>query len=290
MVWKISKNAFPGKPDAILRTLGALSGPLLTAALSVLILLLVHRRVYAYLMHNEEFQVDVRHLAVLHRPEWAGTEMDKVLVEVAEADARLSIFDVDLAEKVNRLFERNPWVARVEEVRKAFPNRVEVKLLLRRPALAIERKGQFMLVDAEGVRLPGLYSRIPRLPFGVYPVLGAREENPAPGQRFDASEIRSSLAIAAQLDVSGMGKFLRSPVIDVTNFGGRRNPVESEIVLWTPERVALEWGRAPEEEYFGELPAEEKIRNLKLVLQSSPGLRGLSVVRLQYHRPYVATR
>lgn len=66
-----------------------------------------------------------------------------------------SILDPDLTHDLAACYEESPWVSRVMHVRRVYPNRLDVKLAIRRPFAAVERgSGPPVVLDRTGVRLP----------------------------------------------------------------------------------------------------------------------------------------
>ena len=78
---------------------------------------------------------------------------------LASLPGSLNLLDDGLAARLATAFARHPWVAEVQEVAVVPPRRVEVKLLYRRPALAVPLAGRMRVVDGQGVLLPPSASR-----------------------------------------------------------------------------------------------------------------------------------
>jgi cell division septal protein FtsQ len=66
---------------------------------------------------------------------------------------RLRLLDPDLGKRLAEGFAQHPWVRRVEQV-EVTPKRVRVRLVYRRPALAVHRGERVRVVDGDGVLLP----------------------------------------------------------------------------------------------------------------------------------------
>jgi hypothetical protein len=67
---------------------------------------------------------------------------------------RLGLLDEDLSQKLSEAFAKHPWVDKVDGVHLEPPRRVQVRLTMRRPVLAVPTKDGPIAVDANGVRLP----------------------------------------------------------------------------------------------------------------------------------------
>ncbi len=66
----------------------------------------------------------------------------------------IGLLDEDLAGKLTEGFAKHPWVEKVEAVIVKPPRQVQVKLVHRRPVLAVRLPEGLAAVDANGVRLP----------------------------------------------------------------------------------------------------------------------------------------
>ncbi|MBI3269962.1 MAG: hypothetical protein HYZ53_13130 [Planctomycetes bacterium] len=257
------------------------------------LLLLVHRKVYDHLLHEERYQVDARSLAVLSRPQWAGKGLDFSVGELPFA-GKVSIFQADLTERVAEFYKRNPWVARVVRIRKELPNRLRIQLEIRRPVASVEQKGNYYLVDRESVRLPGKYSRTPDVRFYIPVVVGVVSAPADPGQPWHDPAVEAGVAVAQSVIDYDLSKDVGLIAIDVENVEGRKNARDSEIVIWAEDvlknLVPIQWGRSPVTEKFGEVPVDLKMKNLRLVLMACPKLHGIQTVKIQFQRPYVVTR
>jgi hypothetical protein len=261
-------------------------------AVGSLLVMLVHRRIYAHLLNDENYMVNLEELAVVSRPSWAGVGIERGLTDVTPLRGKVSIFDETLVPRLVEYYESNPWVARVIAIEKEYPATVRVRLQLRRPLAAIESRGNCYIVDREGARLPGkyTYNNLPRLPFYVPKIVGVASLPPEPGSYWDDPAVAAATSVADALVCEGLDKVIHIVAIDVANINGRVNKAESEVVIWAEDNVPIQWGRAPNTDKFGELSVEQKIRNLKLVLMSSPRLRGLKLVKIQFQRPTVARK
>jgi hypothetical protein len=86
-----------------------------------------------------------------------GGSRDDFLAEVqylAGLPDRLRLLNDDLAPRLAEAFARHPWVEQVERVSVVPPGRVQVRLVYRRPVLAVRWQGRLWAVDRHGVLLP----------------------------------------------------------------------------------------------------------------------------------------
>ncbi|MFA5794445.1 MAG: hypothetical protein WC980_05185 [Candidatus Brocadiia bacterium] len=258
------------------------------------LLLLVHRKAYESYSNDERFRINLDVLQVMANPEWlTGTELEPPVKSSLTLNVNTSIFDKSIVSRIRSHYEANPWVARVDSIEKRYPNEIAVKLEIRKPLVAVEVKrtknrSYYYLVDEQSVRLPGEYAKLPELPVTLPIIVGVNTAPPAAGIRWNDRGLNDALAVAATMENYQLYAKLDIGQIDVSNSGGRRNPKESEITLWTKDKIAIQWGRAPNTDKYGELSVEEKVKNLNYVLSIAPKLQGIKYVKIQFHNPCIA--
>lgn len=259
-----------------------------------LLLLLVHRKVYETYSNDERFKINLEFLEVTANPDWLiGTELEPAVRDSVKLAGNSGIFDKTTVSRICRQYQSNPWVAEVNTIQKRFPNEIIVKLEIRKPVVAIELKrtqnrSYYYLVDNQSVRLPGEYKVVPTLSMTLPVVVGVTTAPPPAGIKWADQGLNDAIALAVTLDEHQVYSRLDVSQIDVANSGGRRNPKESEITIWTKDRVAVQWGRSPTTSKFGEISVAEKIKNLNYVLDIAPQLKGIKYVKIQFHQPCIA--
>lgn len=259
---------------------------------SVLLLLLVHRKIYERFSYDIRYSVDLNKFEIAHQPNWLiDPELEKSVRDSLHLTLKVPIFDESFIPQLAEHYQSSSWVARVERLERRLPNDLYIKLELRKPFVAVKldrglRKTYYCLVDKEIVRLPGKYKRLPAMPDALPVVVGVRSTPPLAGKRWQDKGLMGAIAIAGLLEEHQLTASLNLSRIDVRNIGGRISPLESEIVLWTNNNVSIEWGRPPDTKQFGEPSIEKKIENLKLALEVCPGLKGIRCAKIQFDRLY----
>ena len=175
---------------------------------------------------------------------------------------RLSALDRGVAATLAAAFERHPWVERVRSLKVAYPNRVQVELSIRRPVAAVRVDEDYIWVDREGIRLPGVLSRRSLEAGGLVYVEGAMRPVPEVGRPWSDPGVRAAAEIALFLGEDARAFDITA--IDVSNINGRIDYRLSEIVLLTAHHTRILWGRPPKSDRLGELTPEEKLRLLRL--------------------------
>lgn len=279
------KAASPEKPQGFAAKYGFSAT---VAGLGLFMLVLIHRSVYAYLMTDDNYTIDLSTLHVADRPEWAGDGLVSEFKTTGPLTGKMSIFDPDLTKHVTEHYAQNPWVAKVLGVQKEFPNTLRVKVEMRKPLVAVEMKGQFVLVDKDAVRIPGTYTQVPKFSFTVCRVLGVKTAPTEAGKKWSDAGIDAAVGVASALVDNRVDRMMTVNAIDVARVG--RGGRETEVVLHAEDSVPIEWGRSPATREYGELSVDEKVRNLKGVLMSQPRLKGVGRVKVQFDDPVVIMR
>jgi hypothetical protein len=241
-----------------------------------LVVLLVHREVFSFIAQRRQFAAPQVKTAVA--PRWANSQGEE-LIRINGAGK--SIFDPKLVEHVGRTFEECPWVRKVSAVERVFPDRLLIRFEYRQAHAAIRRENGFVLVDRDGVRLPGVYATPPACERAVQ-IAGVASLPPEPGKVWDDASLRAAVAMADYIPEQSLLRRLGIREVDVANFGGRQDPRRSELSLVAANGCVLAWGRTPETSKFGDLSTEEKLENLREVLAVYPDLNGLRRVTLYF--------
>jgi hypothetical protein len=134
-------------------------------------------------------------------------------------------------------------VQRVDQVLRLPDGRIEVRCRYRTPFALVQSGGGFVLVDGEGVRLPGQYPYSPSLPL----VQGVAAPAPDQGQLWDAPDLAAGLKILTRL--AGEPYADQVTAVLVHNHGGRRSPRSAHVELATDRAGGrIIWGSGPGEE------------------------------------------
>jgi hypothetical protein len=249
---------------------------LLFAAGFALVVLLVHREVYSLLTERRQFSVPELKSAVA--PRWA----DERGVELVKIDgAGTTLFDPELVARVGAAFEACPWIKKVTAVERVFPDQLRVRFEYRTPHVAVRRENGYVLVDPDGVRLPGVYVEPPACARSTH-VAGVTSRPPEPGRAWDDPALRAGMELADTIQATALLGKLRVREVNVANFGGRLDPRMSELTMLTTTGCELGWGRTPATSKFGDLSTEEKLENLREVLAAYPDLAGLRRVKIYF--------
>lgn len=218
-------------------------------------------------------------IVLKNRPPWMNDFLVEQIAMIARPIGAHSAFDHALLVDTAEMLARNPWVRRVQSVRRAYTYRpgdtLEIDCEYRAPVALVKSGLFYWLVDEKGVRLSERFTErdTPSIQFGadgrtrIRVIEGVRQ--PAPhvsGEKWSGDDLAAGLRMVSYLfDRSYADDLLR---VDVTNFNGRVNPKEPQIVLGTRYQTQIWWGRPPSDDdldSFIELTTARKLTRLRLI-------------------------
>jgi len=162
-----------------------------------------------------------------------------------------------LCKRIAARLAANGWVARVDRVRRQADRRVEVRCRCRTPFAMVQSGGEFLLVDASGVRLPGRYPYSPELPL----IQGVADPPPKAGHRWEAADLAAGVKVLSWLGGEPFADQVTAVLVQ--NYGGRRDRHTAHLELATDRAGGrIIWGSAPGEE-IEENTAEQKLAILR---------------------------
>ncbi len=232
-----------------------------------------------YVAHLPLFNVNVKSISLADPPAWApdtlGAQIRRAMPEKA------NIFDKDLPRTVYEACRKLYWVESVESVKKAYPNRLELKLKLREPVAYVRHRGDRYLTDSRGTRLPNLYYRhVPGQPDKL-DIKGLEGDPPEEGETWeDLEALLDGITTARDIAGSDICRKAEITTIDVSNLGGRKKPTESRIVLITAAQTRIYWGRSSRNPGYADLSTADKLQNLEKAWNESGGLERAEYVRV----------
>lgn len=178
----------------------------------------------------------------------ALSDLPPSLAPLAEEDLRAAASDLltgdwladarcrDLAESLRAV----GWIRRLESVRRLPDARFEVRAEYRHPAAMVQHESDFLLVDADGVRLPGTYRYSPAWML----IQGVARPAPAAGLAWEGDDLAAALALVAALRGEPFEHQITAVLVD--NLAGRLDPSRCHIELATDRAGGrIRWGSAP---------------------------------------------
>lgn len=135
------------------------------------------------------FVVAPQAIEAANAPPWLPPAEIARLNALGDAVRGRSILDRSLARDLAACYAESPWVSRVIHVRRAYRNRLDVALAIRKPfAVVHTSSGPPVILDAQGVRLPASAD-----PAGLVRLSGAGKFAPPPGEAWETPRVKDGL-------------------------------------------------------------------------------------------------
>jgi hypothetical protein len=174
------------------------------------------------------------------------------------------------------MLERNPWIKQVKQVRRAFDKKpgdtIEIDCEYRAPIALVHWRDYFWLVDGDAVKLPEQFTidQLARIITGrngkmnIRIIQGVRNPPVETGRRWPGDDLSAGLEMVKLL--YGQPYAEEIVKVDVSNFGGRVDAKEAQIVLGTKHDTQIRWGQpAGAKSFFVEVPTLQKLASLKAI-------------------------
>jgi hypothetical protein len=153
-----------------------------------------------------------------------------------------------------------PWIERVNGVRRGADGRVWIDASYRRPVALVRGRDAYRLVDASGVRLPGLYAASQAEAVGLPVIVGCTAAAPVPGEAWPSDALRAGLALIAWIDEEPFAEEVTA--IDVA---GRDTRGRLRLAMLTAAGGRVTWGLPPGQELAVEPDAHRKLELVRHV-------------------------
>ena len=214
---------------------------------------LVHRHVEKQIA----FPAKPPTVVLKNRPAWMSDFVAQQVAQQVAPRGAHSAFDHEMLVEITRMLKTNPWIMKVRGVRRVFGkgpgDTLELDCEFRTPAALVRTGRAYYLIDRDGVRLPEQYAAadVPKVVetasgrTNILVIEGVARPAPRwPGQKWTGADLRAGLDLAALLLDPGNQTFTHEiRKINVSNFGGKKDPREAQLVLYTRYGTEVRWGR-----------------------------------------------
>lgn len=216
-------------------------------------------------LFSEAYLIQKEHLILIpDQPEWIRSDVVGETFRVASRDGPLYLWQENLCEQLAEAFRQHPWVAKVEQVRKSYPARIEIHLRWRRPVCMVVWQGRRLPVDEEAIVLPEMHLAAPEL--ARYPhLLGLFTSPPkVPGVRWQDIHILEGVQIAVAL-LPVWEKWRLAAIQAVPAATGSAGQTLYELTTQGGRRII--WGLGPANPHPAEPPLPDKMARLHRYVQ-----------------------
>ena len=206
----------------------------------------------------------------IHGPAWGDEAIVTPVSERLEALGPINLFDDRFEERIKEALDEVPGVRRVVRIRRLWPRRYAVDVVLHRPHAVVRRQGARIPVTADLTRLP--FAPYKRAAENLFVVTGVGSRPPDAGRIWRDPSLSAGLAALAQIEpyfeeLAPLGLSR----IDVSGASDSRRGV----VLYGIDGIRVRWGRPHAS--VRENPVATKIAFLRLVASDIERVRGKEI-------------
>jgi hypothetical protein len=216
-------------------------------------------------------------------PAWGGREvLEPVLARLDELGP-VNLFDPDFESRIENALVELPGIARVDEIRRLWPNRYAVSCTLRRPCAVVRHGERLLPVTAQRVVLPlePYLHAVRKLPV----IMGLEgREAPAPGTAWESERLADGIATVAQLAPHAITLApLGIHTVDVSEADDPR----MGVVLRGADDIVVRWGRPRAK--VGENSVGRKLSFIQMAAERIDQVRGYEI-DVRWGAPYLRPR
>ncbi len=249
-----------------------------------------------YVDQKLTFPVDAPQVVLKNRPVWMSDFLvDQIIGSVQPLTAR-SAFDQQMLVNAYDILKHNPWIKDVRQVRRTYGKKpgdtIEIDCDYRAPVALVRYGDVYALVDAEGIKLPELFStgQLPKIMIGqdgrvnIRVIEGVVRAPPDPGRRWVSEDLTAGLEMVQLLHSQPYAEEIQT--VRVSNYNGRLDPKEAWLVLLTRDRTEIRWGRPRSaSDAFAEVPWHQKLEYMQRIVDKYHRVdAGHSAVDLRFDR------
>lgn len=227
--------------------------------------------VQEYVQHDVANPTEPPTIVIKNKPHWMSDFLVEKIAETARPKAMKSAFDRQMLLDASTALERNPWVAKVKEVRRAFGRKpgdvLEIDCDFRMPVALVRWGSYYWLVDSNGYKLPEQYEpkdvpKIVRIEDGrvdIRIIDGVKRPPPETGHKWNGDDLAAALEMIRLLSDKPYAQDILK--INVSQYGSDRDP---QVVLVTRQATDVRWGRVPsDKDSFIEVSTARKLERLQ---------------------------
>jgi len=200
-------------------------------------------------------------------PKWASPQLIEEICLSSGIRSDDFLLDKDLTAKWSENLAQNPWVKKVRQVHKSYTGLVKIDCELRQPVASVQGSGKVYYLDEEGVILP-MVKLVE--PYGhVIALRGVTSSLPKVGQKATGADLAAGLQVLTMIRQVDQKLPWQEQlwgdlaVLDVNNYAGRVNKMESHLTLMTKNNTPIYWGVDVDRTMsFYEAPVKVKLENL----------------------------
>ena len=243
--------------------------------------------------HQIVFPATPPQVVLKNRPAWMSDFLAGEIAKLARPAGTRSAFDHKLLVETYSALKTNPWIKSIKQVRRVYGQRpadtLEIDCEYRAPVALVKWGDFYWLVDGEGVKLPEAYTaqQVPQIILGrdkqlaMRIIQGVKQPPAEPGNRWQGEDLAAGLEMVKILFHKPYAEEIVK--VDVSNFAGRKDKKEAQVVLITRYATEVRWGRPiSSTDFIVEAAPSQKLKYLQAIYEE--------VGRIDGNHPWIDIR
>lgn len=222
-----------------------------------------------------------------HTPSWVNEHFSDDIKHIATLNEQYGMYESNLTQKIADVYGGVVLVKKVDSIKRVFPNKLAIKLVLRKPVAIVKTGSSTYLVDDESVLLPKEYYTLQNVEYNS-PYIQSNKLTKLPfyGSTWNDKGIKAGVALVKFLRANNIHNLFKVVTVDVSNVCKRRFTGKSDIILWTENNTQIRWGCSPLCNEPNELSDEEKLQNLLSIAKTEgTNLKKMEYVDVRWKKP-----
>lgn len=212
-------------------------------------------------------------------PPWVTDRFSYDINHVAGLNEQYGMYENNLTQKIAAVYNDLSLINKVDSIKRVFPNKLNIKLVLRKPAALLKSGNNVYLVDDECVLLPKEYYQLSNTDYeNPYIQSNKLERIPLFGSKWNDKRVIAGVELIKFLRANNIHNLFKILAVDVSNVCKRKTRDKSDIVLWTENNTQIRWGCSSLYKEPSELSDEEKLQNLLSIAKSE----GTTLEKMEY--------
>ncbi len=227
------------------------------------------------------------HTFSFHTPSWVTDRFSNDIKHVASLQDQYGMFENKLTQTIADIYGGIVLIKKVDSIKRIFPNKLSIKLILRKPTAIVKSGNNTYLVDDECILLPKEYYLLPN-PEYDNPVIQSNKlaRLPLHGSKWNDKGVEVGIELIKFLRANNVHNLFKILTVDVSNVCKRRFTGKSDIILWTENNTQIRWGCSPLCKEPNELSDEEKLQNLLSIAKlEGTNLKHMEYVDVRWKKP-----
>ncbi len=222
-----------------------------------------------------------------HTPPWVTDRFSADIKHVTTLNEQYGMYENNLAQKIADAYGNVVLIKKVDSIKRTFPNKLNIKLVLRKPTAIVKSGNNTYLVDDECVLLPKEYYTLTHVEYESPYIKSSRlAKLPLYGSNWNDKGVKAGVELLKFLRENNIHALFKILAVDVSNVCKRRSTGKSDIVLWTENNTQIWWGCSSFCKEPSELSDKEKLQNLLSVAKAEgTNLKQMEYVDVRWKKP-----